>query len=233
MWVRRGEFQRVLDAQHPISRGHGTDQRVQQSRLARPGSADDKEGETCGDHRFEHLDQLGRDRLRRDQSRHIHSGRAQYPQRDTCTVRGERRDDRVEPHGEPASAERRELGVDPRLRVVETSTGAESQPTSESSDGRIVVEGDTSRFETTAAIDPDPLRSDDEHVGDTGLGEQYLESARAGQFGLQMPQCRKQIGVAENTTRLRANRLRDDRCRRFGRLLGEALTHPVDQSVVG
>ena len=67
----------------------------------------------------------------------------------------------------------------------------------------------------------------------SAVGEQYLESSRAGQFGLQMPQCRKQIGVAENPTRLGANSLRDDRGRRFGRLLGEALTHPVDQSVVG
>ncbi|SKX75435.1 Uncharacterised protein [Mycobacteroides abscessus subsp. abscessus] len=119
------------------------------------------------------------------------------------------------------------------MRVVETSPSAERQPTRESSNCRVVVEGDTCRFETTAPIDPDPLRSDDEHVGDAGLGEKHFESARARQFGLQMSQCRKQIGIAEDTTRLGANRLRDHRSRRFGRLLGEAFAHPIDQSVVG
>ena len=86
---------------------------------------------------------------------------------------------------------------------------------------------------TLAASYDDTVARVRELLGDAGFGEQYLESSRAGQFGLQMPQCRKQIGGAENPTRLRANRLRDDRGRRFGRILGEALTHPVDQSVVG
>lgn len=69
----------------------------------------------------------------------------------------------------------------------------------------------------------------DEYVGDAGFGKQRFERAGAGQLGLQMPQCREQIEIAENPAGFGTQRSGDTVRRGLAGLRRETFTDPVEQ----
>ena len=78
---------------------------------------------------------------------------------------------------EPGAVGEAYVGV--RGRVVEASSTRRRQPLGQAAHGSVVGEADVRASQPTTPVDPDVVRTVDEHVGDVGQPQQRLERSRA------------------------------------------------------
>ncbi len=188
----------VLDADDPLVGRHRVQHRRQQRGLARAGAPGHQERQPGRDDAVDQLHGRGCDGAGCDQRGQILGGRPQHPQRQAGAASGDRRQHGVQPDRELARAQPGQLTVDPRLRVVESPTGAKRQPLRQSSHGGFVGELNISAPQPVSVVDPHRVRRTDQHVGRPVRAQQRLENSRAGQLGLQYPKIAQQFGVAEH-----------------------------------
>ena len=154
----RCEFRCILDADNPFVRGDGAERSGEQRGLARAGSARDQEGQPGGNDGIQQRPGLRRDRPGRRQRGKILGRGPKHPQRQAGSTGGHRRQDGVQPDGEPPAPYTGELSVDPRLGVVEPAAGRRRQPLREPSDLSFITEADIAAAQPVTVIDPDLRR---------------------------------------------------------------------------
>ncbi len=111
----------------------------------------------------------------------------------------------MQPHGEVAGAQARQLAVDPGLRLIETPADHQRKPLRKPTHGGLVGEPNRAAAQSLSIVDPNGVGSGDQDVGGAVGAQQRLEDAGTGEFRLQDPQIAQHLGVAEDATGFRAD----------------------------